>query len=75
MIFFYSKVLNYFENSNGILKELTVALQSNLARSISASYVIEVHAGRQLHPYRNDFAIGSFKPSITSSPSNFFSAS
>lgn len=54
--------------------EFIEAKKSNLARSISASYSIEVHAGKQLHFVRNDLAFASFKPSITSSPYNFFLA-
>lgn len=62
-------------NICSLLYELIAAFQSNLARSISASYTIEVHAGKQLHSSRNDLAFLSFNPSITSSPNNNFSAS
>ena len=51
---------------NGILSEVTIVSQSNVVRSISASYIIAVQDGKQLHFSRNDRALLSLRPSITS---------
>jgi hypothetical protein len=60
-------------SSNGLLYALNKLIQSNLACEISASYVTDVHAGKQLHPFGTFGGIST--PSIKSLRSNSSSAS